>query len=95
MNASLTFEQGIYHLSGVLDFQSVVALRDQDIWSAGEPQIDLANVSNSNSAGIALLLEWLKLAQQKGVQIKYHNLPESLGVIARAYGVDQELPVTP
>ncbi|HEY9052618.1 MAG TPA: STAS domain-containing protein [Gammaproteobacteria bacterium] len=95
MKASLTYDQGMYRLSGVLDFQSVVALRDQDIWSSGEPDIDLANVTHSNSAGIALLLEWLKLAQQKGVQIKYHNLPESLGVIARAYGVDQALPVTP
>lgn len=95
MNATLTYDQGMFCLSGVLDFQSVVALRDQDIWSSGDPQIDLANISHSNSAGIALLLEWMKLAQQKGVQIKYHNLPESLGVIARAYGVDQDLPVTP
>ena len=35
----------------------------------------------------------MKIAQQKGLQIKYHNVPEQLLVIARAYGVDQDLPI--
>ena len=95
MTASIQYVQGIYRLTGVLDFQSVVSLYQQDIWSAGNPEVDLSGVTHSNSAGIALLLEWLKLARQKGLQIKYHKLPEQLGVIARAYGVDQELPLTP
>lgn len=80
---------------GVLDFDSVAALLKQPLsWPAGDDvHIDLAGVSHSNSAGLALLLEWLKNAQQKGRQIKYHNVPEQLLTIARAYGIDDDLPI--
>jgi len=36
----------------------------------------------------------MKKAQQKGVQIKYHSAPKQLMVIAQAYGIDHELPLT-
>lgn len=82
-------------LSGKLDFQSVAELlAGEPPWTnGGEIHIDLADISHSNSAGLALLLEWLKKAQQKGLQIKYHNVPEQLLVIARAYGVEKDLPI--
>ena len=82
-------------LSGRLDFQSVAELLADDPLSLDESElhVDLADISQSNSAGLALLLEWLKKAQQKGLQIKYHNVPEQLLVIARAYGVDSDLPM--
>jgi len=92
---SVSQQPGRLSLSGRLDFQSVAELLAEDpLGSAsGELQVDLAQVSHSNSAGLALLLEWMKKAQQKGLQIKYHNVPEQLLVIARAYGVDQVLPL--
>ena len=82
-------------LSGRLDFESVAELlADDPVPLDGSAlHIDLADISQSNSAGLALLLEWLKKAQQKGLQIKYHNVPEHLLVIARAYGVDSDLPM--
>jgi ABC-type transporter Mla MlaB component len=39
------------------------------------------------------LLEWQKIARQKQVSIQYHNVPEQLLIIARAYGVDQLLSI--
>ena len=82
-------------LGGRLDFQSVAELLADDPLSldGSELHVDLADIRQSNSAGLALLLEWLKKAQQKGLQIKYHNVPEQLLVIARAYGVDSDLPM--
>ena len=85
-------------LSGRLDFDSVAELlAAEQPWPAdgadADVHIDLADISHSNSAGLALLLEWMKKAQQKGLQIKYHNVPEQLWVIARAYGVDRDLPM--
>ena len=95
MTAASISQQGEgFKLSGRLDFSSVASLLSGNDWlQSGQVQIDLSEVQQSNSAGLALLLEWMKIAQQKGVQIKYHNVPEQILVIARAYGVDQDLPI--
>lgn len=83
-------------LSGQLDFDSVAEeLRKPSIrFDTADLTVDLCEISRFNSASLALLLEWMKMAQQKGSQIKYHNAPEQLMAIARAYGLDQELPLT-
>jgi phospholipid transport system transporter-binding protein len=86
---------GYIRLNGPLDFSTVAELLDSGMdWpSEGDIHIDLAGIGHSNSAGLALLLEWLQKAQQKGRQIKYHNVPEQLLGIARAYGIDRDLPL--
>lgn len=92
--ASISQQGDFLKLSGRLDFSSVASLLTANGWLQGEQvQIDMSEVEQSNSAGLALLLEWMKIAQQKGLQIKYHNVPEQLLVIARAYGIDQDLPI--
>ncbi|MCW8853911.1 MAG: STAS domain-containing protein [Gammaproteobacteria bacterium] len=92
--ASISQQGDIHKLTGQLDFSSVARLLTANGWLQGDQvQIDMSHVEQSNSAGLALLLEWMKIAQQKGLQIKYHNVPEQLLVIARAYGVDQDLPI--
>ena len=92
--ASISQQGDGLKLSGGLNFSSVASLLTANAWMQGDELIvDLSDVERSNSAGLALLLEWMKIAQQKGLQIKYHNVPEQLLVIARAYGVDQDLPI--
>jgi phospholipid transport system transporter-binding protein len=87
--------QGRIELAGVLDYVSVNQLLTQSrAWFGGaDVRIDLAGIQHSNSAGLALLLEWLKIAGQSGHQIQYHNVPEQLLSLARAYGIDQQLPI--
>ena len=92
--ASIHQQGDALKVSGRLNFASVASLLTANAWLQGDQLIvDLAEVEHSNSAGLALLLEWMKIAQQKDLQIKYHNVPEQLLVIARAYGVDQDLPI--
>ena len=92
--ASIQQQGNTVKLSGRLNFSSVASLLTSNGWLQGDQvQIDMSHVEQSNSAGLALLLEWMKIAQQKGLQIKYHNVPEQLLIIARAYGVDQDLPI--
>ena len=87
---------GQVKLSGELDFagvsqllnSSMLRIENEDI------EVDLSEISQFNSASLALLLEWMKMAQQKGRQIKYHSAPEQLMVIAQAYGIDHELPLS-
>jgi len=93
--------KGLIKLAGQLDFESVAQLLNKESVSFdaeqtenGEIAVDLSKISRCNSASLTLLLDWMKKAQQKNVQIKYHSAPKQLMVIAQAYGIDHELPLT-
>ena len=55
--------------------------------------IDLAGVTRTDSAGLALLLEWMTLASQKELQIHFKNLPDQLRKIAEVSDLDSILPL--
>ena len=57
-----------------------------------ETHIDLEGVTRSDSAGLALLVEWLRLAEKQGITLRFHNLPSQLREIAR---VSDLLPLLP
>ena len=52
---------------------------------------DLAGITKADSAGLALLLEWLRLAGLSGVDLHYVNLPRQLQAMAHVAGVDEIL----
>jgi phospholipid transport system transporter-binding protein len=60
----------------------------------GVQTVDLAEVSEMDSALLALLLAWLREARQRERALAFTNLPESLRTIARLYGVDRLLPAS-
>ena len=57
-----------------------------------EAHIDLEGVTRSDSAGLALLVEWLRLAEKQDITLRFHNLPDQLREIAR---VSDLLPLLP
>jgi phospholipid transport system transporter-binding protein len=58
----------------------------------GVQTVDLGEVTEMDSALLALLLAWLRDAKARTQSIAFANLPESLRTIARLYGVDRLLP---
>ena len=90
---------GQWRLTGVLDFDAVPGLADKGarliarMAPADSVEIDLAGVESANSAGLALLLEWLDLAGQRGVHLTYRHLPESLRRIAAFSNLHDLLPI--
>jgi phospholipid transport system transporter-binding protein len=87
--------EGQLRVDGDLDFESVapllakgVALMPQN----GQLQIDLSGVKSANSAGLALLLEWLDLARARGISLRYLDMPESLTRIAAFSNLGTLLP---
>jgi len=50
--------------------------------------VDFGAVTSVDSAGLALLLEWLRRARHDGRAVKYTGLPEKLVAIAKLSGVD-------
>jgi phospholipid transport system transporter-binding protein len=50
--------------------------------------IDLGNVSCTDSAGLALMIEWIKYTRAHRTQIAFKNIPEQLLKLAKLSGFD-------
>ncbi|MGD9392740.1 MAG: STAS domain-containing protein [Chromatiales bacterium] len=77
-------------LAGRLDFESVPALQGQLIPYLGQGDaltIDLEAVEHFNSAGLALLLQWLEDAHRQKVSLTFMNLPVAHGELASLYNL--------
>lgn len=88
---------GRIRVSGDLTFATAAAL-----WKAsrrlltrtpGEITIDLAGIRRADSAGLALLVEWLRLAQKQNKRLTLTNLPSQLLAMAKTYDLHALLPI--
>ena len=52
---------------------------------------DLSQITDCNSAGLALLLEMVNHARSNNIELHFENLPDTLLTIAKAYGVESEI----
>jgi phospholipid transport system transporter-binding protein len=88
-------DPGHYRVSGELNMYTVPdvlsAIRFDEVVGK-ELHIDLGEVSRSDSAGLALLVEWMRQAREQGIQLHFHHLPAQLLEIAR---VSDLLPLLP
>ncbi|NIR58420.1 MAG: STAS domain-containing protein [Gammaproteobacteria bacterium] len=95
--ATLERDEGRFRLRGALSFASVpglLAQRERLFESApGFVEIDLSGVSRSDSAGLALLVDWMREAQRRTVDIRYLNMPQQMLAIARVSSLDGILPL--
>ena len=69
------------------------AIHEQFPTSGSAVHIDLAGVTRSDSAGLAFLVEWLRLARTRGIRLQFHNLPSQLREIARISDLTPLLPL--
>lgn len=87
-------DNGHYDLAGVLDFETVPALlKETESWfqSGGAISIDLNEVSQANSAGMAILIEWKSLANQYGGSVSFQNIPSTIEHLAAVCKVEELL----
>ena len=85
---------GSWLLQGELDFESVPALlRHAGARMLGKErlEVDLKAVTRADSAGLALLVEWLRESETAGNEIVFINVPPQLLSIARVCGLDEIL----
>jgi len=81
-------------VNGVLHFKTVTALLrvgSEAIGSGHAAVIDLSGVSDSDSAGLALLIEWLSVAKAGSRTLSYENIPAQLHQLARLSEVEELL----
>jgi phospholipid transport system transporter-binding protein len=89
-------DSGRLQFQGELSFATVPALWEQ--WravSSGQAKLDveLSNVQRSDSAGLALLVDCVRYAQQTGQVVRFFNIPAQMLAIARVSGLDEVLPL--
>jgi len=85
---------GRFRVSGVLDAGTVGALLKQsrgEFASAGQLELDLASVAEADSAGLALLIEWMRIAKEAGRSIRFDNVPGQISALARISEVEDLL----
>jgi len=82
-------------LGGPVNLGNVARLLDEgrQHLDEGVRTVDLSEVTELDSAALALLLTWLRDAKAKKRELAFANLPDSLQTIARLYGVDGLLPL--
>jgi phospholipid transport system transporter-binding protein len=88
-------EDNLWELSGDLDMRSVPRVLEQAeglFKNGAEAVVDLAEVDRIDSAGLALLVEWLRQAKRQGVAIHFRNIPARMLAIATVCGLEQLLP---
>tara|TARA_B100002052_G_C15794343_1_gene557875 strand:+ start:736 stop:1053 length:318 start_codon:yes stop_codon:yes gene_type:complete len=79
-------------VEGELDVDNVPArLKHSADWfeKNGATVIDLAEVTRADSAGVALLLEWIRDAEQAGSTLRFVNAPEQMRAIINFCGLDE------
>ncbi len=85
---------GRYQLIGELDFDHVPALagRGRELFSEpGEVQVSLDAVERADSAGLVLLVDWLREARRHQRQIRFTGVPAQMLALARVSGIDEML----
>jgi phospholipid transport system transporter-binding protein len=81
-------------VKGSLDFRTVgelLSVGSEAIDAGRAAFIDLAGVTHSDSAGLALLLEWMSVARAAKRALRYENVPQQLQQLARLSEVEELL----
>jgi phospholipid transport system transporter-binding protein len=83
---------GLFAIDGDLTFATIdkKTLKSSSFLNSGkEITIDLAQVASTDSAGLALLIEWLKHARTKRTHLHFRNIPQQLLTLAKLSGFDK------
>ena len=76
---------------GLTNVAALAARAGELVTGRSAVTVDLAGVERADSAALALLLEWRRAADRAGCALAFSNVPEGLGAIADASGVDELL----
>ena len=82
-------------VSGALSFDTVpdVLTRTAAWVAASVKTVDLARVQRADSAGLALMVEWLRLARKAGRNLQFIQIPEQVREIIRVNGLSRAFDV--
>ncbi|MDD1620269.1 MAG: STAS domain-containing protein [Methylococcaceae bacterium] len=83
---------GYYTLEGSLTFASIDKQTPRSfgyLKGIDSICIDLSQVAATDSAGLALMIEWIRLSRTSRVHLNFKNIPEQLLALAKLSGLDE------
>ena len=86
--------EGQFALDGEMTFETaerILVASEEPFEQHTRIEVDLAGVSHADSAGLALLLEWITWANHTVREIRFLSMPERILAIARTTEVEQLL----
>jgi phospholipid transport system transporter-binding protein len=85
---------GHFALSGEMSFDTaerILAASEDPFEEHTRIEVDLSGVTRADSAGLALILEWITWANHTVREIRFTGIPERLVAIAKTTEVDELL----
>ncbi len=87
---------GRFAASGTLTFGNARVARSEGLHalrtsSARDLEVDCSGITHSDSAGLAVLLDWMAIMKREGRPLCFANLPPALLAVARISGVEEML----
>ena len=81
-------------VAGPMTIETAAGLKAEaaSIFGQGPDRVDLAEVTEADSAGLALLLEWLRRSRSVDRVISVSPLPPALSSLAALYGLAELFP---
>ena len=79
---------------GALDFDTAADALKRGLklmHSERDVEVDLTQLTSGDSAGLAVLVEWLADSRARGVKLHYVGVPAQILAIARLSDIDQLL----
>jgi phospholipid transport system transporter-binding protein len=83
----------VLKLQGELSFETIPAVLAESVAFAARPDlpeticIDFSAITGVDSAAVALLLDWRRMALKGGKNLQFSHLPANLLALAELYGV--------
>ena len=95
--ARIVHDGPVYRIEGPVTMASTESLVQEGrrLFEGGEVTVDLAGVSEADSAALSLLLQWVRDAAGTGRRVSFTNLPAGLQSLAVLYGVSELFPTLP
>lgn len=90
--ADIKFNNNRFCLTGELDCYNVMSVYEKSLTlinNSTELEFDFSSLKSSDSAGIVLIMEWIKYAKKHNKPLRFYSLSNHLISIAKAAGLDQ------
>jgi phospholipid transport system transporter-binding protein len=96
MNETKIVREGTFHFKvhGAMTFEHAKDLLQESVAlfsSQSQVEIDLTHVNRADSAGLALIFEWMALAAERDIQILIKGVPDAIHAIAQLCQVESLL----
>lgn len=90
-------QKGRFRIIGELIFETVPEVKKEGLTLFDEVEgglcIDLQEVSRADSAGLVLLIAWMRYAREKNRALQFFNIPAQMLALAQASNLDKILPL--